>query len=160
MSLRVAGIQMPVTRDIAANQRYIEDAILWASAENADILLTPEGSLSGYTHELDVAKTREALERVTAAAAARAQVGLALGTCFLEASDGKTYNQLRFYTPDWTLSGFPQQNAADRLPERRTRGRDQPLCHSPLAIVPVCRPADRRPDMQRSVGQPHLHAHA
>ena len=105
MSLRVAGIQMPVTRDIAANQRYIQDAIHWASAEKADILLTPEGSLSGYTHELDMAETRAALQRVTTAAA-QAQVGLALGICFVEASDGKTYNQLRFYTPDGTYRGF------------------------------------------------------
>ncbi len=105
MSLRVAGIQIPVTRDIAANQRYIEDGILWASAEKANILLTPEGSLSGYTHEFDVAETREALERVTVAAA-RARVGLALGTCFVEASDGMTYNQLRFYAADGRYLGF------------------------------------------------------
>ena len=105
MSLRVAGIQMPVTRDIAANSRYIEDAIQWARSQSADIMLTPEGSLSGYTHEFDVAETRNALQRVTAAAA-RARVGLALGTCFVEASDGKTYNQLRFYTADGTYLGF------------------------------------------------------
>ncbi len=105
MSLRVAGIQMPVTRDIAANRQCIENAIAWASAEQADILLTPEGSLSGYTHEFDVEATRDALQGVTAAAA-RARVGLALGTCFVEASDGKTYNQLRFYAPDGTFLGF------------------------------------------------------
>ena len=105
MSLRVAGIQMPVTRDIRANRRHIEDAILWASAEKADILLTPEGSLSGYTHEFDVAETRAALQRVTAAAS-KARVGLALGTCFVEESDGKTYNQLRFYAADGTYLGF------------------------------------------------------
>lgn len=105
MSLRVAGIQMPVTLDIAANRRYIEDAIRWASSESADILLTPEGSLSGYTHEFDVAAAREALTQVTAAAA-RARVGLALGVCFVEASDGKTYNQLRFYTAAGRYLGF------------------------------------------------------
>ena len=59
MSLRVAGIQMPVTRDIAANRRYLEDAIFWAASESADILLTPEGSLSGYTHEFDRLRCRE-----------------------------------------------------------------------------------------------------
>ena len=105
MSLRVAGIQMPVTRDVAANRRHIEDAILWASAEKADILLTPEGSLSGYTHEFDVEETRAALQRVTSAAA-NARVGLALGTCYVEESDGKTYNQLRFYAADGRYLGF------------------------------------------------------
>ncbi len=105
MTLRVAGIQMPVTRDIAANRRHIEDAILWVSAENADILLTPEGSLSGYTHEFDPADVRDALRQVEAAAA-RARLGLALGVCFLEESDGKTYNQLRFYQPDGRYLGF------------------------------------------------------
>ena len=105
MALRVAGIQMPVARNVAANQRYIEDAILWASAENADILLTPEGSLSGYSHEFDPADVQAALRQVETAAA-RVRIGLALGTCFVEASDGKTYNQLRFYEPDGRYLGF------------------------------------------------------
>lgn len=105
MTLRVAGIQMPVTRDVQANRRHIEDAIAWASAENADILLTPEGSLSGYTHEFDRADVRAALQAVTSAAA-RAKVGLALGACFVEESDGKTYNQLRFYDSDGRYLGF------------------------------------------------------
>ncbi len=105
MTLRVAGIQMPVTRDIAANLQYIEDAILWASEEAANILLTPEGSLSGYTHEFDPDDVESALLKATAAAA-RAQVGLALGTCFKEESDGKIYNQLRFYDSDGDYLGF------------------------------------------------------
>ncbi len=105
MTIRVAGIQMPVTRDVAANARHIEAAIRWASTENADILLTPEGSLSGYRHDFSSAQVHEALQHVTAAAAA-ANVGLALGTCFTEATDGRTYNQLRFYTPDGRYLGF------------------------------------------------------
>lgn len=105
MTLRVAGIQMPVTCNISANQRYIDDAILWASAENADILLTPEGSLSGYTHEFDRAEVSAALQHVTATAAG-AGIGLALGVCYVEESDGKTYNQLRFYRSDGRYLGF------------------------------------------------------
>ena len=102
--MRVAGIQMPVTRNIAANVAHIEDAIRWASGESADILLTPEGSLSGYTHEFDADQARAALEQVTASARERV-LGLALGACFVE-DDGATYNQLRFYAPDGCYLGF------------------------------------------------------
>ena len=101
MTLRVAGIQMPVTPDIAANSRHIEEAILWASAENADILLTPEGSLSGYTPEFDANEVRQALTLVTDLAQ-KSALGLALGTCFLE-EDGLTYNQLALLFRRWTL---------------------------------------------------------
>ena len=95
---------MPVTPDIAANYRHIKEAILWASAEKADILLTPEGSLSGYTHEFDANEVRTALTLVTDLAQ-KSAVGLALGTCFLE-EDGLTYNQLRFYSADGRYLGF------------------------------------------------------
>ncbi len=104
MQIRVAGVQMPVTRDIDSNLRHIEDSIHWASAQNVDILLTPEGSLSGYTHEFDQLQVAEALLRVTRTAAS-AGVGLALGTCYVE-DDEKTYNQLRFYAPDGRYLGF------------------------------------------------------
>jgi len=105
MKIRVAGAQMPVTKDVAANERYIAAAIYFAAAEGADILLTPEGSLSGYTPQFDPATVEAALERVTAKAKAAA-VGLALGTCYLEPDDGKRYNQIRFYQPDGNFVGF------------------------------------------------------
>ncbi len=104
MHIRVAGIQMPVIRNIDSNVRHIEDGIQWASSRNADILLTPEGSLSGYTHEFDPFQVEEALKRVTKTAAASG-LGLALGTCFVE-DDGDTYNQLRFYTSKGRYLGF------------------------------------------------------
>ena len=105
MQLRVAAIQMPVTTNISANTAYIEDAIAWARDEDAHILLTPEGSLSGYTHEFDQTKVEKALDRVTAAAS-KVNVGLALGTCFVEPDDGKTYNQIRFYDTLGDYLGF------------------------------------------------------
>lgn len=111
MSIRVAGIQMPVTPDVAANTEHIVEAIRWASAQDADILLTPEGSLSGYTHEFDAARVQSALEHVTATAAA-AELGLALGVCFIEADDGLTYNQLRFYAADGRYVGFHSKTLA------------------------------------------------
>ena len=60
MTIRVAGAQIPVTRDISENRRAILRAIEAASRERADILLTPEGSLSGYTHEFDQGEVEKA----------------------------------------------------------------------------------------------------
>jgi predicted amidohydrolase len=74
-TLRVAGAQMAVTKDIAANAAAIARAIDFAAAEKADILLTPEASLSGYTHEFDPAALDKALREVTARAR---QAGLVL----------------------------------------------------------------------------------
>ncbi len=96
---------MSVTDDIAANVSSIERAIAYAAREGADIVLTPEGSLSGYTHEFDEAAVEEALRHVTRTAAA-ARVGLALGTCFVEPEDGRCYNQVRFYRADGQYLGF------------------------------------------------------
>jgi predicted amidohydrolase len=95
MKLRVAAYQMCVTGDIAANAAAITAAARSAHDQGADILLTPEGSLSGYTPEFDPLQVREALTDVTAAAR-ELGIGLALGTCF-EEDDGLIYNQLRFY---------------------------------------------------------------
>jgi deaminated glutathione amidase len=105
MKLRVAGAQIAVTQDIVANVQTIERAIAFAVAEKADVLLTPEGSLSGYTPFFDRQVVIEALQAVTARARA-AHLGLALGTCFVEDDDDRTYNQIRFYDPDGTYLGF------------------------------------------------------
>lgn len=104
MKLRVTGLQMPVSTDIAANVRQIEAGIAEAAQERADLLLTPEGSLSGYHHRFDRKAVQEALAAVTVRARA-ARVGLALGTCFEEA-DGRSYNQVRIYRPDGEYLGF------------------------------------------------------
>lgn len=104
MKIRVAGFQMPVSTDIRRNADRICEAIGRAAGEQAEILLTPEGSLSGYRHDFDVPELNDALARVTAFARRHA-VGLALATCFVE-SDGKCYNQIRFYRPDGEYLGF------------------------------------------------------
>jgi predicted amidohydrolase len=104
MDLRVAGYQMPVGRDIGDNVQRICSAIDFAAGNCAEILLTPEGSLSGYTHEFDRGAVEEALRVVTGRARDR-NVGLALGTCFIE-QDGECYNQIRFYRSDGHYLGF------------------------------------------------------
>jgi len=105
MQIRVAGAQIPVVRDIGANAAAVHRAIDFAVREKADVLLTPEGSLSGYTHEFDVEATEKPLTEITARAR-DAGLGLALGTCFVEPDDGKCYNQIRFYAPDGRFLGF------------------------------------------------------
>ena len=76
--------------------------------------------------------SREALQRVTAAAAS-ARVGLALGTCFVEAADGKTYNQLRFYAADGAYLGFHSKTLPTGSMSAEPVRRTQPLRDSSAA---------------------------
>ena len=103
--LRVAGAQIPVTRDVNTNLAALERAVQYAAGEKADILLTPEGSLSGYFADFDPGRTAAGLERITAAAR-KAGVALALGTCFQEPEDGRKYDELRFYSREGNYLGF------------------------------------------------------
>jgi len=105
MKIRIAGAQLPVTENVEANVAAILRALDFARANGADILLTPEGSLSGYTPHFDASAVQQALDAVTGAARA-AGVGLALGTCFVEPDDGLCYDELRFYAPDGEFLGF------------------------------------------------------
>jgi len=103
--LRVATAQIPVTRDISANAEVIHRALDVAIREQADILLTPEGSLSGYTSEFDQAELEKHLAGILAKAR-EAGIALALGTCFVESDDNQCYNQIRFYDEDGAFLGF------------------------------------------------------
>ncbi len=103
--LRVAGAHIAVTRDVSVNLAALERAVRYAVAERADILLTPEGSLSGYVTDFDAERTAAALERITALAR-RSGIALALGTCLLEPDDGRRYDELRFYTDEGGYLGF------------------------------------------------------
>jgi predicted amidohydrolase len=105
MDIRVAAAQLAVTNDIGSNVDGILRAVARARDAGADILLTPEGSLSGYTHEFDTQAVEEALAQVTAKARA-SRLGLALGTCYVESGNMKCYNQIRFYGSDGEYLGF------------------------------------------------------
>lgn len=102
--LRVAGAVIPVTDNIDSNIASIKKAIDFAAKEHASILLTPEGSLSGYTPSFDRVKVEAALAEVTACAI-KAKVGLALGVCFYEQGADKPSDQIRFYDQDGRLLG-------------------------------------------------------
>lgn len=103
--IRVAVAQIPVVADIDANIKEIEAAIDRAVAQGAEILLTPEGSLSGYTHRFDQVKVEAGLKTLVTRASA-ANLALALGTCFTEPDDGQCYNQIRFYDGQGKFLGF------------------------------------------------------
>jgi len=132
MDLRVAGYQMSVGRDVKDNARRIRAAIDVAADESAEILLTPEGSLSGYTHQFDVAAVQEALDSVTGHAR-HLGVGLALGTCFVE-PDGKCHNQIRFYRPDGEYLGFHSKTLRCGSVDGQARGELNHYAASPLRV--------------------------
>ncbi len=103
-SLRVAGAKLSVSENIDTNIAAIKKAIDFAGENEADILVTPEGSLSGYTTDFDSKKAQEGLKEIREYAR-DAEIGLALGTCFYE-GDGKCYNQIRFYDKEGSFLGF------------------------------------------------------
>ena len=120
MDFRVAGYQMSVDKNIRDNMHRVLVAIDWAADKGAEILLTPEGSLSGYTHEFDAKELEKALDAVTEHASAKS-VGLALGTCFLE-EDRKCYNQIRFYRPDGEYLGYHSKTLCCGSVDGQTKG--------------------------------------
>ena len=99
--IRLAGLQMLVGSDIRKNKEQILEGITRAATEEATFLVTPEGSLSGYTSDFNQEELSQALEEVRTAAR-NMKVGLMLGTCFKEVIKGKEYcfNQVQVYTPE------------------------------------------------------------
>ncbi|MCH6256126.1 carbon-nitrogen hydrolase family protein [Puniceicoccaceae bacterium K14] len=106
ISLLVAGLQMNVTRDIELNKRTIIENLRVAAGAGAEILVLPEGALSGYHNEFDAQELNEALAEVETAVA-DFKIGLFLGTCLYEAEGEalKCFNQVRVYSPEGALCG-------------------------------------------------------
>ena len=104
--LRIGGAQIPVTADVHKNTVTIKTAIDWAEENNVDYLVTPEGSLSGYTPRYNLKDTQSALTIIEEYAKEK-NVGLCLGTLWQETgSRGElNRNQIRFYNPDGELIG-------------------------------------------------------
>lgn len=105
-SILLAGLQMNVTPEIKNNLEQILTGIRKAAGEGASFLVTPEGSLSGYTSNFNQEELNIALEEVKTLAAS-VKVGLMLGTCYKELRNGKEFcfNQVRVYTPDGHFVG-------------------------------------------------------
>ena len=155
MHIRVAGAQMCVTNNIQANQEIILRAIDFSATVKADILLTPEGSLSGYRPYFEQAAVEKALQTVTDAAR-RARVGLALGTCYVEPSDGLCYDQLRFYAPDGTYLGFHTKILTCGTLTDPPEGEINDYCPGTAAHLPVWRHHRGWAGVQRYVGEPRF----
>ena len=64
MKLCIAGAQIPVTENVKINLETINRAIDYAINKKADVLLTPEGSLSGYTHKFDQKQVSDLLKTI------------------------------------------------------------------------------------------------
>jgi predicted amidohydrolase len=105
-SIKIAGLQMNVTREIQKNKQTILSHIRLAAEDGARFLVTPEGSLSGYRADFDQEELSLALREVRTMARVHG-IGLFLGTCFKEMVDNReiTYNQIRVYAPDGSFLG-------------------------------------------------------
>ncbi len=102
--IKISIAQMAVCNtDVAENLRQVEIAVDRAIDQGADILLTPEGMVSGYHTDFDQSQVADAIIKITRRAKA-GRLGLALGSCFYE-DDGLCYNQLRFYDKDGIYLG-------------------------------------------------------
>lgn len=103
--MRIAGFQMCVDDEhVSANYERISNAIQAAGQAKADILLTPEGSLSGYHNHFQQSEVSAALADLCRQAQSL-KLGLALGTCFFESPE-HCFNQIRFYAKDGSYLGF------------------------------------------------------
>lgn len=105
-SIVLTGLQMTVTSNIKTNKETILNGIRKAVMDGSDFLVTPEGSLSGYTSNFNRNDLAVALEEVVAEAK-KLRVGLMLGTCYKELIGEKEYcfNQVRVYGPDGLFMG-------------------------------------------------------
>jgi len=105
-SILLSGLQMNVTNDIKTNQEQIIEGIRKAAQEGSNFLVTPEGSLSGYTSNFNQSRLNAALKEITDVAG-EMKVGLMLGTCYKEVirENEFCFNQVRLYAPDGHFMG-------------------------------------------------------
>ena len=153
VELRVAGAQIPVGRDVGANASAIRRAIDYAAREKVDVLVTPEGSLSGYTPDFDARATADALDEMVRRAR-EAKVALRLGSCF-EDGDGGRYDAQRFYDKDGAFLGFHAKILLCRRMAASTDKEEIQFLPVPAASHVFTRgPYRGRPGVQRHVGEP------
>ena len=105
-SIVLSGLQMTVTSVIKNNQEQIMTGIRKAAQAGANFLVTPEGSLSGYTSNFDQSEVAGALQEIKALTM-KLKVGLLLGTCYKEMKNGKEFcfNQVRVYSQEGDFMG-------------------------------------------------------
>lgn len=129
--IRICGAQIPVVGDIDKNIITIIRAIDYAAVENADILLTPEGSLSGYTPHFDAEKAKKGLDQIVGYAVSK-NIGLALGTCFYEGENCS--NEIRFYDKKGNLLGYHTKTLVCGTMEENPQGEINDYTVEPLKV--------------------------
>jgi predicted amidohydrolase len=104
--MRLAGAQIPVSKDVEKNVETIKHAIDWATDNECDFLVTPEGSLSGYLPGFNIEETIKGLADIEEYAKEKS-MGLCLGTLWLDKEDQGDIrrNQIRFYDKEGVFLG-------------------------------------------------------
>lgn len=136
-TLRIAGAQIPVSTNVQFNKREIFKAIDWAKENEVDHLLTPEGSLSGYTmnwiDKIDEIKEAEGEIQLHLSGG---KVFLHLGTLFKQEENlgDICRNQIRHYAPWGQIIGATNKTYAVSDIERvLPRSRHDNMCFVPLS---------------------------
>ena len=130
--------QFPVTLDIEHNLSAIISAL--ARAEPGDLVVLPEGALSGYAqdpaflHGIDVALLAD-LMRTLRAEVARRRVHLIFGSCVYEVD--KWYNAGIYYGPDGETFVYHKVNLATSERGHFTAGSQLPTVDIVLQGRPV-----------------------
>tara|TARA_B100000700_G_scaffold249270_1_gene279489 strand:- start:1162 stop:2175 length:1014 start_codon:yes stop_codon:yes gene_type:complete len=107
--IRVAGAQIPVTKDLEYNKKEIFKALDWAKENEVDHILTPESALSGYCNQwYNKLEQIESFLKDIEEHQVKCGVALNLGTCFQEPEGfGKiNRNQIRHYSKKGHLLGI------------------------------------------------------
>ena len=98
---RIAGAQIPVTKDIYKNIETIKTALDWAEENKVDFMLTPEGSLSGYLNSFSQPESIDIDQHINdvVAYACTKGVNLILGTEYIKKipSGRVKCSQVRYY---------------------------------------------------------------
>jgi len=106
-TIRIAGAQIPVGLDIERNKNEIIKALDWAKENEVDLLVTPEGSLSGYITSKWWEKIDELTDSLKEIEDHQKKLGieLHLGTCFQETEETGIINrnEIRSYNKDGNL---------------------------------------------------------
>lgn len=131
MKLKIVVAQIPVTQDITKNLTVIRQTVEFSAQQKADIVLTPEGALSGYTPHFDKSE-QEAAQREIEALAKSLCIGMALGTCKHEA-DG-CYNELRFYNKNGEFLGCHTKTLTCGSMEEQPKGEINDFKVAPLRV--------------------------
>ena len=128
MIIPVVLAQFPVSDSVQNNLKEIQAGI--KKSKSGDILIFPEGALSGYSHDLSFLDQIDRVELENACNLLREKAQLKnihiwLGTCMF--INGNWYNTALGFTPMGELYQYHKINLADHEREKFTAGSDLPV---------------------------------